>query len=514
MMTVRNVTGRTRTVLAVTVSLVLIAIGFALVLALAPPGAQAQQGPPGPVNGVSLTRADGTVTASWNAVSGATHYHVTYTTNGGQSWYLAAFNHTETSITFSADNAKTYIVGARAGNGDGWSGWRNSPPSGPYTPDPAPAPTPTPTPNPPGAVNGVSLTRADGTVTASWNAAAGATHYHVTYTINGGVSWHLAAFNHTQTSIIFSANNSKTYIVGARAGNGGGWSVWRNSPAIGPYTPDPTPTPTPTPTATPTPTPTPTPTATPTPTPTATPTPTPTPTPTLLPEICEKESQPNAYYELCLKSVTAGDGSLTFDWDWRRPDDFDDAPGQGFVHYEFERLNPGGEWGPFYYLDSDGVVRKRLVEDEDARSYTLTGLNNGQTYNVRMSAHYYKPPSHEGYSSISSNEGFAIAPLAPTPTPIPGVDYDADDDGLIEITNISQIAVILYDVDGDGTPTKNGVEKYRAAYPDTRDNMGCPDSGCVGYELTSDLTFDSNANWGYIVYAAIFEGNGFTLSNL
>ena len=382
-----------------------------------------------------MTRADGTVTASWNAASGATHYHVTYTTNGGQSWYLAAFNHTETSITFSADNTKTYIVGARAGNGGGWSGWRNSPASGPYTPNPTPTPTATPTPTP-------------------------------------------------------TATPTQTHTPTA--------------------TPTPTPTPTPTQTHTPTPTQTPTPTT--TPTPTATPTFTPTPTPALLPEICQKDSQSNAYYELCLKSVTAGDGSLTFDWDWRRPGDFDDEPHRGFVHYEFEQFNTNGKWGPFYYLD-DGALRKRLVEDEDARSYTLTGLNNGQTYNVRMSAHYYKP-GDEGYDSISSNEGFTIAPLAPTPTPIPGTDYDADDDGLIEITDTSQIAVMLYDANGDGTPTANGVEKYRAAYPDPRDNMGCPASGCVGYELASDLTFDSSANWEYIIYDAIFEGNGFTLSNL
>ena len=44
--------------------------------------------------------------------------------------------------------------------------------------------------------------------------------------------------------------------------------------------------------------------------------------------------------------------------------------------------------------------------------------------------------------------------------------------------------------------------------------MGCPDTGCIGYELTSDLSFDSSASWHYVGYDAIFEGNGYTLSNL
>ena len=78
-----------------------------------------------------MTRADGTLTASWDAPDGATKYHVTYTTDGGASWSLAALNHPDASITISTDNAKTYIVGVRAKNSAGGSGWRNSPSAGP-----------------------------------------------------------------------------------------------------------------------------------------------------------------------------------------------------------------------------------------------------------------------------------------------------------------------------------------------------------------------------------------------
>ena len=222
------------------VTLGLVAVVF---LITSTPAAAQSNSPPATPSSVSITRADGTVTASWPAVSGATKYHATYTTDNGGSWHAPVDNHTNistNSVTFSGDNAKTYIVGVRAGNDHGWSGWRNSPSSGPYTP-PAPGP-----------VASVTLTRADGTLNVSWPAVSGATKYHVTYTVNGSGNWLLAALNHTESSIdIGGVDNAKTYVVGVRAGNDGGWSGWRNSPAVGPYQPDPTPTPAPTPTPTP-----------------------------------------------------------------------------------------------------------------------------------------------------------------------------------------------------------------------------------------------------------------------
>ena len=186
--------------------------------------------PPGPVSSVSVTRADGALTATWPAADRAASYHVTYTDNGGQSWSLAAYDHTETSITINATNSDTYIVGVRARNSGGASGWRNSASAGPFTPTPT---------QPPSAVASVSVTRADGTLTASWDAPDRATNYHVTYTNNGGQSWSLAAFDHTSTSITIDVANSDTYIVGVRAKNSVGGSSWVNSPASGPYTPPP-----------------------------------------------------------------------------------------------------------------------------------------------------------------------------------------------------------------------------------------------------------------------------------
>ena len=274
-------TRRTWTIGLLTLALLL---AISASLALIPPssGVEAQSPPATPAS-VSLSRADGSLTASWPAVAGATKYHATYSTDGGGSWHAPVNNHTNiptNSITFNADNAKSYIVGVRAGNdNDQWSGWRNSPSAGPYQPDPTP--TPTLAPQPPSPVASVSLTRADGTVTADWPAVSAATHYHVTYTTDNGASWSLAASAHTGTSItVNDADNAKTYTVGVRVGNAGGWSGWVNSPQAGPYTPAPTPTPEPT----------------------SEPTPDPTPAP---------QSPPAATGGL---TATAGDGSVTLAW--------------------------------------------------------------------------------------------------------------------------------------------------------------------------------------------------------
>ena len=221
------------------------------VLAAVASPAAAQSAPAAP-SSVTVTRADGTVTASWPEVASASSYHVTYSTTGGASWQLAALNHASASITISgADNAKTYIVGVRARNAAGDSGWRNSPPAGPHTP---PAQT-----SPPSTPTQITVTRADGTVTASWPAVAGADSYHITYTTDGGASWHLAALNHpaqngggsgsggggasaqssngTATFTIYGADNGASYIVAARAQNASGASGWRNSESADPFLP-------------------------------------------------------------------------------------------------------------------------------------------------------------------------------------------------------------------------------------------------------------------------------------
>ncbi len=206
--------------------MVLVAMAASLVL-VPGAGAGAQSGAPSTPSSVSVARADGTLTASWPAVAGATSYHITYSSDSGKSWSLAALNHTESSIMIGVSNSDTYVVGVRARNASGDSGWRNSPSAGPWTPPP-----------PPAVPSSVSVARSDGTLSASWPAVAGATSYHVTYSSDSGKSWSLAALNHTASSItITDATNEATYIVGVRARSAYGDSGWRNSPAAGPWTP-------------------------------------------------------------------------------------------------------------------------------------------------------------------------------------------------------------------------------------------------------------------------------------
>ena len=123
------------------------------------------------------------------------------------------------------------------------------------------------------------------------------------------------------------------------------------------------------------------------------------------------------------------------------------------------------------------------------------------------------------------------------------VDYDADDDGLIDVDSLAKLNGLRWDLNGNGAAddSANNVD-YQAAYPDAEAGMGCPAGGCMGYELTGDLDFDSNADgvvdgsdhgdvwwdgskgWNPIgnnpwkdyseAYNAVFEGNGHTISNL
>ena len=104
-----------------------------------------------------------------------------------------------------------------------------------------------------------------------------------------------------------------------------------------------------------------------------------------------------------------------------------------------------------------------------------------------------------------------LAPVTAGPagaqTPPPVVDYDTDDDGLIEVSSLAQLNAIRWDLDGDGTadvypPSRDGrtghdpdgATKIAAAFPDAAAGMGCPADGCDGYELTADLDFDTNGN--------------------
>ncbi len=135
-----------------------------------------------------------------------------------------------------------------------------------------------------------------------------------------------------------------------------------------------------------------------------------------------------------------------------------------------------------------------------------------------------------GGSNTSAVQHFTVRVWSAT-----AVDYDTDDDGLIEITTLAQLDAVRHDLDGDGTPASGRTTTYRAAFPAAVDRLGCGGvDGCTGYELAADLDFDTNgsggadggddywnggAGWDSIgsdstPFAGTFDGNGRTIANL
>ena len=104
-------------------------------------------------------------------------------------------------------------------------------------------------------------------------------------------------------------------------------------------------------------------------------------------------------------------------------------------------------------------------------------------------------------------------------------DVDRDDNGLIEIDNLEELNAMRYQPDGTG---------YRESKTAPKVTAGCPNNGCIGYELTRDLDFNGADSYGSVANKTIwtagagwqpigassnaftgkFEGNGFTISNL
>ena len=113
--------------------------------------------------------------------------------------------------------------------------------------------------------------------------------------------------------------------------------------------------------------------------------------------------------------------------------------------------------------------------------------------------------------------------MAATPA---ATDYDANDNGLIDIGSLEQLNAMRWDMNGDGDPDSANANAYGTAFGGrthtasaTTGRMGCPTTGCIGYELTTDLTFPSSgrfSSWiplgGFL--NCIFDGKGYTLTDL
>ena len=101
-----------------------------------------------------------------------------------------------------------------------------------------------------------------------------------------------------------------------------------------------------------------------------------------------------------------------------------------------------------------------------------------------------------------SGQPVPAAQAQTTPTTPTTVDYDSNDDRLIEISNLAQLNAVRWDLNGDGAVAAADQTNYAAAFPNAAAGMGCPDGSdadtnpdpCLGYELKADLTFDTNGD--------------------
>ena len=107
-------------------------------------------------------------------------------------------------------------------------------------------------------------------------------------------------------------------------------------------------------------------------------------------------------------------------------------------------------------------------------------------------------------------------------------DYDVNDNGLIDVSNLDQFNAMRWDPDGDGDPVAANTSSYLAAFPDrdtaTSTRMGCPSGTCAGYELMADLTFPEETSsphtpfWPIGIssdqFNTVFDGNGRTITGL
>ena len=183
----------------------------------------------------------------------------------------------------------------------------------------------------------------------------------------------------------------------------------------------------------------------------------------------------------------------------------------------------------YQWIRSDGDTDTEIA-GETSSTYTVADDDVGKHVKVRVA--FIDDAGNE--ESLTSGTTEVL------------VDYDADNDGLIEVTTLKQLDAIRHDLDGDGIPTDDGVAAYTAAFPGPVERMGCSGAdGCAGYEIMADLDFDTNgsgdddagdtywndgAGWTPIgggaseisstgrtmhnPFLAIFEGNGRTISNL
>ena len=141
--------------------------------------------------------------------------------------------------------------------------------------------------------------------------------------------------------------------------------------------------------------------------------------------------------------------------------------------------------------DTAPVVERAFVDGPVLRLLLSRPVIHGQEATVSYTPGAWSTRDAAGTEAAA----FADRP-ATNETPEP--HYDADHDGLIEITTLAQLDAIRHDSNSSGSPAATGLVAYRAAFPlafpDEQSWLRCG-GWCTGYELLRDLDFlDSNGD--------------------
>ena len=215
-------------------------------------------------------------------------------------------------------------------------------------------------------------------------------------------------------------------------------------------------------------------------------------------------------------------GTVTINWEVQ-------VTGSGPGHADASDFAANAMTGQATFTGNSPVVRVATRDD---------GMPDGiETFRVRVT-------SWQGVASTGSDV-------------VPGVivpqgqrDYDADGDGLIDVTTTTQLNAMRYDEGGAGlvgvgtavepfpgaglgrigvSVDVADVRAYESAFPFFSQSMTCPTTNtCGGYELlngldfntgdaairSDDLYWNGGRGWEPVNYAATFDGNGHVISNL
>ena len=170
-----------------------------------------------------------------------------------------------------------------------------------------------------------------------------------------------------------------------------------------------------------------------------------------------------------------------------------DPDGEGFLSYEWQKLELGGEW--------------TNIAGATTKTYWFPADTNGSSrYRVNVTH-----TDGQGFINEYQQGPFRIG------------DLDEDDDGLIEIYYLEDVDAMRHQLSGTGY--KMGVFES---------SRGCPVTGCRGYELARSLDFNNDADYSAISnkmvwtteaswppigsstdsFSGSFEGNGYIISGL